>query len=158
MDGQRFDRLTRALATRVGRRTILKAFAVGVMPAILGQRGAAAANSRPIGAQCKKNAQCATDFCDPATRQCIAPCPLGNDCGYPQSCAPGCSCYCDPFVTNPDGSLREFCLQDPPDPPACADLVVCFSHDDCARGTFCTASSACGADAVCLPLCAPSAA
>jgi hypothetical protein len=154
LDGQRFDRLTRSLATRSGRRSVMKAFTGGVLTTLVGVRGATAAPTKTTGKRCHDNIQCATGYCDPVTRQCIAPCTLGNDCGYPQACAPGCSCYCDPFVTNPDGSVRKFCLQDPPDPPTCAELVICLdSHDECPRGTFCTASSACGADAVCLPLC-----
>jgi hypothetical protein len=155
MEGRQFDRLTRALASHSERRAILKAVAGGMLATIAGVRGGSAAVLKPAGKRCHDSSQCATGFCDPVTRQCIAACIQGNDCGYPEACAPGCSCYCDPFVTNPDGSIRKFCLQDPPDPPTCADMVICRdSHDDCPRGTFCTASSACGADSVCLPLCA----
>jgi hypothetical protein len=157
MDGKRFDRLTRGFALSTGRRTFLKVLASGMVSVLPVHRGAAAPKLKPVGARCHTSAQCASGFCDSATRQCIALCMQGGDC-QSEPCAPGCHCYCDPFVSNPDGSVRRICLQDPPDPPACSGLVVCLdSHDECPRGTMCTASSSCGADAVCLPLCEPSA-
>jgi hypothetical protein len=154
MDGNQFDRLTRALSTTAGRRGVMKAVAGGMVVWILGRQEASAAKQKALGERCHADAQCVSGFCDLVTRQCIAPCKLGGSCATPDGCAPGCGCYCDPFVTNPDGSNRFFCLQDPTDAPTCAGAPVCFSHADCARGTFCTASSSCGADSVCLPLCA----
>jgi hypothetical protein len=154
MDEHRFDRLARAFTIRTGRRGVIKALASGVAVSILGRVEAIAAKEKPLGARCHADAQCLTGFCDSASHQCIAPCNLGGSCATPDGCAPGCGCYCDPFVTNPDGSNRFFCLQDPTDAPMCAGASVCFSHAECPRGTFCTASSSCGADSVCLPLCA----
>lgn len=155
MDENRFDGFTRALATRMGRRSAMSALAGGFAASILGRQTSSAAKLKGPGVRCHASAQCASGYCDSITHQCLAPCTQGNDCGYPQPCAPGCSCYCDPFATNPDGSIRRFCLQDPPDPATCAGLPLCLNGDqDCPRGMFCTASSACGADSVCLPLCA----
>jgi hypothetical protein len=155
MDGNRFDGLTRALSTRAGRRGVMSALAGGVVASVLGRQQAAAAKQKELGARCHGDAQCVSGFCDPVTRQCLALCNFPGSCTQPDACAPGCGCYCDPFVSNPDGSLRQFCLQDPTDAPTCSGLVLCLNGDeDCPRGTFCTASSFCGADSVCLPLCA----
>jgi hypothetical protein len=157
VDGSRFDALARTLVAARSRRALLKkVLAGGTVLATLGRREpAAAARPKPVGARCHADAQCATNLCERTTRQCIASCAQEGSCASPGLCGPGCGCYCDPFVSNPDGSVRSFCLQDPPDPPTCAGSPVCFSHAECPRGTFCSASSCCGADSVCLPLCSP---
>src|SRR5262245_30221746 len=112
MDGHRFDRLTRSLLTRMGRRGVMSALAGGFAASVMGQPASAAKQKGP-GSRCHDSTQCISGFCDPVTHQCLSPCTQGTDCGYPQPCAEGCSCYCDPFVTNPDGSIRKFCLEDP---------------------------------------------
>jgi hypothetical protein len=62
MDGQRFDRMARALATRAGRRAVLKALAGGMVATFAGLRGASAATLKPTGKRCYDDAQCASGF------------------------------------------------------------------------------------------------
>ena len=147
-----FDSLTKLLANAQTRRRLLGgslSAALAGMTGALHHERAAAKRCKGVGHRCKNDARCCSGFCEPITRQCVSTCEVGEGiCGALAPCAPGCSCYRRAFTT------ERVCLQDPADPPACADLQLCLDSDEeCPRGHLCTASSCCGADAVCLPLC-----
>ena len=76
MDGQRFDELTRALATGTTRRQALQLGSTGLVASLLALagRGEVAADDtpKPLGKKCRKDAQCASGFCDPVSRTCAA--------------------------------------------------------------------------------------
>lgn len=154
MNPVRFDSLTTLLTDSQTRRRLLagsfKAVLVG-MPGVLYGEQAGAKSCKAVGKRCGRNKQCCSAFCDPLTHQCVATCTQGEGlCSTRASCAPGCSCYRRAFAS------EQVCLRDPANPPACSGLQVCLDSDrECPRGHVCTASSCCGADAVCLPLCEP---
>ena len=76
MDGPRFDDLARRIATRTSRRQAVRLGGGGLAAALLtlaGLRGAAADDTpKPLGKKCRKDAQCASGFCDPVSRTCAA--------------------------------------------------------------------------------------
>jgi hypothetical protein len=152
MDPTRFDSLTKVLSGSETRRWLLggslSAALVGMTGALRGER-AGAKSCKEVSKRCHKNGHCCSGFCEPNTRQCVSSCEEGEgNCSARASCAPGCSCYQRAF------GEEMVCLRDPANPPACAGLQVCLDSDDeCPRGHLCTASTCCGADAVCLPLC-----
>jgi hypothetical protein len=163
MDSKRFDDLTRLLARTPSRRRLLSGL-VGAAAGLV-TKSIGAAPCKGVGFRCRDGSDCCSGVCDPASRQCIATCTDGDGvCGFLSPCAPGCSCY----LVELDGGGRA-CLQDPPNPPECPDTLQCSpsaaNHfgcpcskpEDCPKGYACTASSCCGADSVCLPLCEPAA-
>ena len=116
-DGQRFDDLTKSLATGASRRRVLRGI-MGVAGGAFGLavgRSAGAATLRPAGATCIRDAQCASADCDPATRRCVAPVPPPNEapCTGSAECASGnCTGYdgdpetatcCDPGASGCNG-------------------------------------------------------
>lgn len=83
MDGSRFDRLTRVLAGEGSRRSVMKAAlgvaAGGAVTVALADGSDAAARKRNIGEVCRKDGDCATNYCGPKDRygrqRCDYPCP-----------------------------------------------------------------------------------
>ncbi len=152
MDPLRFDSLTRLLSDSSTRRQLLGGSLGGAFAGMFGTltvERAGARQCKRVGKRCHRSGQCCSGFCEPGTRQCVSTCEEGEGiCGAVATCASGCSCYRRAFAA------ERVCLRDPADPPACAGLQTCLDSDDeCPRGHLCTASSCCGADAVCLPLC-----
>ena len=76
MDGPRFDDFTRRLATGTTRRQALRLGGGSVVAGLLALAGrsevAADDTPKPLGKKCRKDAQCASGFCDPATGTCAA--------------------------------------------------------------------------------------
>ena len=138
MDHDRFDDLTRALATTTTRRQFLKTLAGGVAGGLLAFLGVgeAAANDndnddcKRNGKKCKKNKQCCSGNCQDgrcaaacspgqvrlSNGTCVTPCGGGCDATH---CACGI-CYC----------LRNLC-------GAGETATTCSSDTDCPRGQFC---------------------
>src|SRR5919109_4936913 len=91
MDEQRFDDLSRKLATSVSRRQavkILGATALGGLGALIGARGAYAHQCRSIGDTCRSNAECCERVC--IDFHCA--CPGGTElCPSTNECLPACS-------------------------------------------------------------------
>jgi hypothetical protein len=92
MDGDQFDAFTRRIATPTSRRQALRLGGGGLAAALLtltGLRDVAADDTpKPLGKKCRKDAQCASGFCDPVSRRCAADtrglCPVTlNDPGPP---------------------------------------------------------------------------
>lgn len=67
MDGDRFDTLTRRLATPPTRRRVIKALGGALAGALLGGRVAAADGCKAGGKACKKDSQCCSGYCQGAT-------------------------------------------------------------------------------------------
>ena len=153
MGPTRVDSLIWLLANGQTRRRLIRG---SLSAAIAGVSGAhyveraAAKHCKGIGQRCQKDRHCCSGSCELSTRQCVSPCDVAEGtCHNFTPCAPGCSCYLSAFADE-----RVVCLRDPADPPECAHLQLCNDSDgECPRGHLCTASSCCGADAVCLPLC-----
>src|SRR5215217_7816685 len=104
MDADRFDAITRALATtatrRATRRAVAKALAGAALGALLGARApAAAADDDGGGAACAAASDCAGDG-DPCT---AVACIDGQCVHYPVVCNPGFVCADAECV--PDGSM-----------------------------------------------------
>lgn len=112
MDGQRFDNLSRKLASGVSRRaalkTVLGSTAAGLL-AVGARDRAAAVLCRQPGVLCAKDAHCCSGICDPDTNRCA--CPEGGTlCGRqcvdtstdPANCG-GCGAVC-PGIPNGQGT------------------------------------------------------
>ena len=97
MDGQRFDRITRAMARGVSRRGAVKGVLGGALAAALGRvatSDAEANHGRPNGSTCISGEHCASGNCDPKTRRCATAAPVV--CGFPTApCGANC---CDIFT------------------------------------------------------------
>ena len=80
MNQDRFDDLTRTLASPTSRRTVLKTLAgsaAGGLLALLGGGEAAADDTcKPVGKKCRKAAQCCSGVCTDGT--CVTPPTPGN--------------------------------------------------------------------------------
>jgi hypothetical protein len=173
MDGQQFDDLTRALATRTSRRRLLKGFAGGVA-ALVGStfgRGMARAAPNRCAVFCSQffskgpaNAACrqACKRCDAdISRLCIGP--TGASCCEPEAicciavtgeeqCVAPCpegtfldfeTCECLPFVECVDDCIDNVCGIDP--------LAVCGENPE--TGTCLCAQTATGDCACVQPIC-----
>ena len=89
MDGQKFDKLTRAFAAGTDRRTLLKIFGGASVAAVAGVKIAApsgvfAQGSVPPGGECVEDGDCVVGLCsdsgicyceDPVARLSVAPAP-----------------------------------------------------------------------------------
>ena len=99
MDHQRFDDLSRLLASGVSRRRILKAATMATVAGLFGLGGrpgaGAGENCRSLGATCGTDRQCCSTFCDTGQRpgRCACPpgtTPCGGHAGSPITCVPVC--------------------------------------------------------------------
>jgi hypothetical protein len=133
MDEQRFDELSKKLATSVSRRQALRIMgttAVGGLGALFGARGAFAhhnAQCRDVGDNCRSNAECCDRVC--LDFHCVCPggtvlCPGTNE------CLPECS---GPRVFNPDTCQCEC----PEGTSACGEFSCCAPDSPCCGSTFC---------------------
>ena len=165
MDEQRFDELSKKLATSVSRRQavkILGATAAGGLGALFGARGAFAhhnANCRSVGDNCRANAECCAGACVdfhcvcpggsvlcPATNECLPVC-QGETFFNPDTCececAPGTS-KCGEFTCCPDGTL---CCSDEVFGQCCPPDFTCCGFECCPPGFQCDPGG------FCVPLC-----
>jgi hypothetical protein len=154
MDHERFDDLTRALATTTSRRQFLKTLAgsaAGGLLALLGIGEAAADDTcKPIGKKCRKNAQCCSGNC--AEGKC-APCKdPGVACSSDSECCSGACCL--------TASGEKFCC-DRPDGICCppgSDALCCSAGQVCCHDasiTCCPAGTTCCPFLSPVPCCAP---
>ena len=130
MDEQRFDDLSKKLATSVSRRQavkILGATAAGGLGALFGARGAFAhhhAQCRDTGANCRSNAECCSGVC--VNFHCACPpgqvlCPGSGECV--QACFP-------PKVFNPATCDCEC----PTGTSTCGEFTCCPPAEACCSG------------------------
>jgi hypothetical protein len=148
MDGERFDRFARLLASGINRRGIFRAIAGGLAGAslsLIGEAAEAGPRCRLIGRTCSKHAQCCSGFC-PHKRgghSVCAVCESGIHCGTiccPPDALNGCSeingpngpivgCLC------PEGTVYDRAAN------ACHPCgggdQECRSDDDCCSGACC---------------------
>lgn len=154
MDGTRFDRLTKTLATS-SRRSVVKTglgTMLGLALAGIGRSGADAAVLRQIGQICRKNGDCASDVClpkDGAGRRRCGECLTAADCVVPASngecvgaiCVDG-FCEIGVLVDEPCGGAN-LCL---------VDGGVCLQDGTCAGTPIgCEPAMQCQEDGVCDP-------
>jgi hypothetical protein len=147
MDDQRFDELSRKLATSVSRRQAVRIFgatAAGGLAALFGARGAGAnhgAQCRHIGDNCRSNAECCERLC--VDFHCACPggtvvCPETNECV--PACQFGkifnpttCQCECPPGQSE----CGEICC---PDTAQCCNAqgfgFCCGPDDTCCDAFF----------------------
>jgi hypothetical protein len=143
MDGQRFDRLGRWLATRDSRRETLRALAAGALALGLGRLSLneVAAGCKHVSQKCAKNGDCCAGaqckekkcVCKPGNATCgDACCTRGQKCAEggkepPTCCAP--DNVCGPLCCPPD----RVCVGVSPNPidpaPDPNDLYRCICHD-----------------------------
>ena len=106
MDGERFDQLTRAWATNVSRRRVLKALLGGAAAGALSlmrapetvAQHANPSQCREAGARCGTHAQCCSGICDETTRTCAQP-PCADVVCIPEMYPDpnqNCACVCIP--------------------------------------------------------------
>lgn len=150
MDDERFEELSKTLATTVSRRQavrIIGATAAGGFASLVGARGAFARQCRDVGSNCRSNAECCSRFCDTATfkcgpscgpeqvvceGQCVGPCPGGMvispttcQCVCPTG-TEECNGECVPEGTCGAGCIGQVCFADNeccPESPVCCDLT-----------------------------------
>ena len=150
----RFDQLTRELGTTASRRKAIRIMAGAVATgglSLIGLRPAGAddpGRCRKIGVPCRRNTECCSGFCDPATARCACP-PRTNLCPKTGLCISQCSggtvfnpetceCDCPPGTVVCVNSMGfRFCC---PAGSTCCDFVCCPS------GTAC-----CGTISMCCP-------
>ncbi len=147
MDHQRFDDLTRALASGTSRRTMLKRIAGGAAGATLAMMGAdtLAAKCRDIGKPCQSDAQCCSRFCSPDFK---CACPAGTDVcnGECVTCTGGqvvnpttCACQCPTGTTLCNGQCVDL-QTDENNCGACGE--TCLNNGLCGGGgCFCPTPS-----------------
>ena len=141
MNDERFDDLTKLLATGPSRRGMLKA--LGAMAAagfvsLVGRRHVATAQAPPcqrFGEICRVNVHCCTGTCTdfrcacppglpnlcPATQQCLAACPEGRVFN-----AASCQCECAPDTRQCPGGQ------------CCPTAAQCCGSGCCPEGTVCS--------------------
>jgi hypothetical protein len=146
MDDQRFDELSKKLATSVSRRQAIRIMgttAVGGLGALFGARGAFAhhnANCRNPGDNCRSNAECCSGICTEFHCACPSGTVVCQD-----ACVPACS---PPFTLNLETCQCE-CAGDTTE----CGLTCCFQGHSCC-GTYCcppnTTCSNCFSQACCI--------
>jgi hypothetical protein len=158
MDEQRFEELSKKLATTVSRRQavrILGATAVGGLGALFGARGAFAhhnARCRDFGDNCRSNAECCTGVCMDfhcacpsgaviCGDECVAECPPPQILN-PQTCQ--CECnpaiVCGPFQMVDPQTCECVCV---PGTLTCGQNACCTPGQVCRNGT-CVNTVPCG--------------
>jgi hypothetical protein len=156
MEDQRFDQLTRLLASGLNRRQVVGALVVGFAAPTGIVRSTRAAAAKPVGTKCSQHRQCASGLCEELSGTCVAQCAsVGDQCGT--------SCFCQPIG---GGSVGNACLAFPPD-LVCSGYTPC-TFDDRAKdplgspscphrpGAICSVTGLCsGPEEVCLQLCPP---
>ena len=121
MDGQKFDRITRALAIGADRRAVLKGLAgsaLGGALALVGAGARAAPRCRQTDEPCQSHAQCCTQFCPNTTFRCTCPVPCpgatngptNNCCLGAQTCCGGQCCGGDRVCCTPAGTTNQQCV------------------------------------------------
>jgi hypothetical protein len=162
MDGNRFDDLTKGLASATDRRQFIRAFVgsvAGGVAALLGISGASGAElrlCRGLDRNCRSNADCCSGFCPNTTYKCA--CPAGTI-----PCAGACIPACTPLdqchiagVCNPATGQCTNPIK--PNNTPCNDNNLCTQTDTCQNGTCvgsnpvqCTALDQCHDAGTCDP-------
>lgn len=156
MEQERFDELTRKLASPVTRKTALKAVVATTLGGAFSLTGLSRAGAcKANGDKCEHDHQCCSGNCPPVpnpkgTKYCAAlgpPCEgtcTGGTCfsGFP-SCGPSCFCY---TTESGAGGCGPSVL--------CAGIPTCNVDSDCASGGFCAVNTGCNCGTgggVCIP-------
>lgn len=148
MDGTRFDRIARQFAASTSRRSLLTAAlggAAGVAGALLQHRAEAAVLRGP-GEICRKNGDCASNFCGPADRTGRRRC----------ACSEG-QVACDGACVDPETAFASdddncgACGVACPTLQSCCDGACVPSWSVC-DGVCCASTQVCYEDACCDPL------
>jgi hypothetical protein len=143
MDQQRFDEITRQLANRSSRRSIVKRFVAGLVAGASGAGGAQIASAGPsnkpaqkpkpckrTGKKCKKDSQCCTDQVCGNDRVCSAGCRIGGQ-TYAPGPHPSDPCLtCDPDISTSSWTVTVGAVCGVGD--VCMGEQVCQSDGSCA--------------------------
>ena len=132
MDGQRFDRLAKALAAAVSRRGSLRVLAAGLASvggAALGWRGAAAQREVPLGGRV------GPADTDPTCERKAA---ISNDLCAINHCTPDPECYCTKTVYN-----KKRCVRYNGQVLRCPLQDECDRNKDCRKGQVCVQVGGC---------------
>ena len=167
MDAERFDRLTKGLASGVNRRGFLKGV-VGAVVGVVGigsHRSGAAAQTTGNGHECSSDAVCASGNCCPAGSPRVGLCGVPNEgmCGTNNDC---CSQSCVEGVCRDRSEGIQGATCDVGDQADCADgFTCCDNYTNEGPDFFCTDTTsdplncggcsqtggvACGASEVCI--------
>jgi hypothetical protein len=164
MGGERFDGLTRILASGFDRRAILRVAAAGPSAATFIFRGggvAAKPNPKPCrseGRNCSKDDQCCSGYCRNARRvghgACVA-CASGIVCG--DTCCPENALYGCTDVQGPNGPIvgclcsegTRYDREHNECRPCGGTGAKCNGEDDCCEDDGCCGSTCCGAGQSC---------
>jgi hypothetical protein len=151
MDGQKFDKLTRAFAAGTDRRTLLKIFGGASVAAVAGVKiatptGVFAQGSVGPGGTCATDADCAQGLCDPTALVCY--------CEDPARPVIGCACTTgtqDPcYGTSAVCCANEVAAGAGADGTCVSDSVGCNPTGECdALQTMCEGTGCCAEDTEC---------
>jgi hypothetical protein len=149
MDSNRFDDLTRTLATTTSRRGFLKTLAGGAAGALLAAFGvgeAAAKDCKKAGQLCKNTKECCSGICYNGT--CVSACPSGSKpcngtcipnsqccngaCPTGQTCRGGQCVNCAPDEAHVDSCDSSLC---------CSGIML--TSPGCSSGGTCCPESGC---------------
>ena len=147
MDGERFDRLTRALSDGMSRRRAVRAFAgslVAVAVAAAKPGAAGADDCKRADKPCKKHSQCCSGLCVPETGLCGCTAPA--DCDDRNGCTVD---LCGPV------SHQCFHLEFGSSCVQCRSSAHCPGRGACCGGRCCAPGATCSTNSLGLPVCCP---
>jgi hypothetical protein len=130
MDGQRFDTVSRWLATPDSRRATVRGLAAAALALGLGRLGLeeAAAKCQKVGQKCAKNKECCSKLCKGGKCKCRAqgdPCDAWEDCCTGLICNKAKGSTCQPWhLPNLCLHTGSFCSET----ADCCKGLVCFEH------------------------------
>ncbi len=132
MDHDRFDDLTRALASTTSRRTVLKTLAGSAAGGLLAMLGVGDTAAAPVGCKasgksCKRGDQCCSGVC--VNGVCVTPPSCGHSAGLNGGCKGACtsagftSSECGPICGS--GEFVGFCPVDQGGGDPCCNVGLC---------------------------------
>jgi hypothetical protein len=133
MSDDRFDELSKALATTTSRRQALKilaATAAGGAFSLFGAREARAiGRCRRVGQPCRQDYECCDFFCNPARGRCeCPPSPAAHLCAKTRRCI-----FCNPETSTFDPATCTCVCNEGTTP---CNGQCCGEGEECCRGTF----------------------
>ena len=139
MDGQRFDDLTKELATSSPRRHFLRSLALGVVGLGFSARGGQALAAppdpkcKPLFHKCALNVECCSRFCDKNGKQCVC---APDEIACNNQCVATCHDVKDPCKVSFCDPLTGKCVVgNAPNGTVCEDGDLCTVGDTCQNGT-----------------------
>jgi hypothetical protein len=143
VDGNRFDELTRGIASSGSRRKLLGGLA-GVVLGALGVGTAAARTCSETGRVCREHADCCSKLCGPknATGRRTCSCQVAGDCPAPPRCR---QAVCNAGICGTTVTVNASCNDNNP----CTSNDVCNASGQCVgtpvgNGTACTVGGQAG--------------